>query len=83
MNLNNSMAVYAFRYCLGRETYAVSDCVEWLIANWDSLTKSSQNLMIHEIKEAFIHKRLSRLGESQWRQLLDAVEKKEDSCSVT
>ena len=31
------MVICAFRYCLGRRTYVVSECVAWLIRVWDKL----------------------------------------------
>ena len=28
------MAIAAVRYCLGRMSYIVGDCADWLIAEW-------------------------------------------------
>ena len=48
----DQMMFYAFRYCLGRMTYAVDDCARYLIANWDRLSENSQKLIVKEINEA-------------------------------
>jgi hypothetical protein len=29
------MIIAAVRYCIGRRSYIVSDCVDWILANWD------------------------------------------------
>lgn len=43
---------YSFRYCLGRMTYAVSDCVNLLIKYWWLLSRPTQKLIQREIREA-------------------------------
>jgi hypothetical protein len=34
----SNLAVAAHNYCLGRQTYIVGACIEWLLANWSKLT---------------------------------------------
>lgn len=34
------MAIAAFRYCLGRMTYIVGDCADWLIEQWPILPEN-------------------------------------------
>lgn len=41
----SEILIYTFRYCLGRRTYAVNDCVEYLHSYW-------QELIHKEINEA-------------------------------
>ena len=36
------MIIAATRYCLGRMTYIVSDCADWLIKIWPLLSPSTQ-----------------------------------------
>ncbi len=73
--IDSAMAVYAFRYCLGRQTYAVSDCVSWLIANWDILEENDQKLIIKETREALRHGSwISKIDEIEWCKLIDAVQ---------
>lgn len=47
------MAVSAVRYCLGRRTYIVSDCQEWLCAIWDKLPEKAQAIIQRDVEEAF------------------------------
>lgn len=48
----NLMVIAAFRYCLGRRTYIVSSCVDWLLFWWDDLDDVTKNLIVKEIQEA-------------------------------
>ena len=41
------------RYCLGRMTYIVSDCANWLIKIWPLLSPSTQRIVRLDIEEAF------------------------------
>ena len=50
--MNNSITFYAFRYCLGRQSYAVAECVEYLLDNWESIEYGTRLIMISEIEEA-------------------------------
>ena len=45
------LLIYAFRYTLGRRTYAVSTIVELLKINWDIISEGDKRLYINEIKE--------------------------------
>lgn len=47
------MAVSAVRYCLGRSTYIVSDCQEWLCDIWDKLPEKAQAIIQRDVEEAF------------------------------
>lgn len=51
LNLKEDILIYAFRYCLGRKTYAVSDCVSNILANWNELTPRAKDLFYSEIKK--------------------------------
>ncbi len=61
------MAVAAFRYCLGRRTYIVSDCVRWIIRWWETFHPQTKALMVKEVHEAI---KLDRAGDacdlSEW-----------------
>jgi hypothetical protein len=50
---NDLMAMAAFRYCLGRRTYIVSACREWLQRHWDKFEPSTRSLILREVEEAF------------------------------
>jgi len=47
----NLMVVAAFRYCLGRRTYIVGSCVEWLKCYWHEFDANSKIIIAREIKE--------------------------------
>lgn len=50
---NDLMVVAAFRYCLGRRTYIVGVCADWLIAQWPNFSDSTKDLIQRELEEAF------------------------------
>ncbi len=52
MNLDEEILFYAFRYTLGRMSYAVGTVSECIIKNWDNLTEHTQKIIQKEIKEA-------------------------------
>lgn len=47
------MVVAAVRYCIGRMTYIVGDCADWIIANWKDWPESTQASIKRDIEEAF------------------------------
>lgn len=66
----------AFRYCLGRRSYIVDPCCEYLIKNWDSFLKSTQNIIREEITQAIVTKNCGMsCDEACWQKVLDNVSK--------
>ena len=47
------MVVASVRYCLGRMTCVVSDCCDWLIEIWPTLTESTRNIVKRDIEDEF------------------------------
>ena len=47
------MVIAATRYCLGRMTYVVGDCCDWLIKIWPLLSPITQRIVRLDIEEAF------------------------------
>lgn len=47
------MIVAAFRYCLGRQTYIVHECADWLLAHWGSIEQPVRSLIQRELERAF------------------------------
>lgn len=45
--------VATFRYCLGRQTYIVQECVDWLMLHWPSIQKPVRTLIQRELERAF------------------------------
>jgi len=65
------MVVWAFRYCLGRKTYAVEDCVSNIVANWDLLNIRIKNLIHKEINEAIAENRIGmEMDYNSWQKVL-------------
>jgi hypothetical protein len=56
------MAIAAFRYCFGRMSYIVSDCVDWLILIWPDLQEHTRAVILRDIKEGFECDRRQRNG---------------------
>lgn len=50
---DHQAAVWAVRYCLGRMTYVVGSCVEWLIWVWPDLNEDARSIIKRDIEEAF------------------------------
>jgi hypothetical protein len=49
--MKEDIIFYAFRYALGRKSYAVAEVVTYLLEVWDELTTDTQEMVIKEIKE--------------------------------
>ena len=47
------MAVCAFRYCLGRMTYIVSDCADWLIEQWPTMPENVKAIIKRDLEAEF------------------------------
>lgn len=43
------MLMAAFRYCLGRRTYIVDDCIKWLTRWWGHITDHDRVLIVKDI----------------------------------
>ena len=46
------MVTAAVRYCLGRSSYIVGDCVDWLLANWERFEPGCRLVILRDISEA-------------------------------
>lgn len=47
------MALAAFRYCVGRMTYIVGDCANWLIENWNAIPEGTRACIQRDLEEEF------------------------------
>lgn len=47
------MVVAAFRYCLGRRTYIVQDCVNWLIDYWPQFNPGVKQIIAGDLEDEF------------------------------
>jgi len=46
------MNVAAFRYCLGRSSYIVGACIDWLKRYWKDFSKNTQSVILRDLVEA-------------------------------
>jgi len=63
------MAVAAVRYSIGRMTYIVSDCADWLISVWPELTDNARNIIKRDVEEAFARDDEDRADSSYYKAL--------------
>lgn len=50
---NDLMVLSAFRYCLGRQTYIVGVCADWIVDMWHSFPESQKAFIKRELEEGF------------------------------
>ncbi len=50
--VSEDMVMYAFRYALGRKTYAVGTVSKYLIENWHRFRQFTREQIVKEIEEA-------------------------------
>lgn len=71
------MAIAAFRYCLGRRTYIVGDCAEWLIRTWPLLEENAQNVIKRDLEEEFKRDNDARENNEDYKPLGDDCDRAE------
>lgn len=54
------MAIAAFRYCLGRQSYIVGDCAEWLQHQWTNIAPNARHVIERDLREAIARDDQSR-----------------------
>lgn len=66
------MAMAAFRYCLGRQSYIVGSCLGWLRAHWGQLTPNTRNVILRDTVEALMDGRAGSeaIDAPGWRDFL-------------
>jgi hypothetical protein len=48
------MSLAAFRYCLGRRSYIVGSCLEWLRDTWEQFEPNTKSVMVRDTIEALM-----------------------------
>jgi len=83
------MAIAAFRYCLGRMTYIVPACTEWLEREWPRLPQRDRAVISRELADAITQDSMARahgedykpLGQdcdrAAWVKLAEFIEKEQ------
>lgn len=71
-DFNEDIAFYAFRYALGRKTYAVKDVVDYLIQNWGKISARSKELIFKEINQAIAEGQSGmHCDTEQWQRVIE------------
>jgi hypothetical protein len=47
------MIIAAVRYCIGRRTYIVSDCADWILANWGDWPENVKTIIQRDLEGEF------------------------------
>jgi hypothetical protein len=47
------MVTAAVRYCIGRRTYIVSDCADWILDNWRDWPEKVKNVIQRDLEYEF------------------------------
>jgi len=74
--MKNEQAIlfYAFRYVLGRKTYAVAEVVETLIDEIDNIPENHKNIMRVTIENAIESGEAGhKMDVKEWRKVLDEL----------
>jgi hypothetical protein len=66
---NDLMVTAAFRYCLGRKTYIVGYCCDWLIEQWDNFGDQTRALIRNELEDAFWQDKKDREDNKDYYEL--------------
>lgn len=73
LELPDWMLLYAYRYTLGRATYAVGEMTDWLLDNWHKLSHNEKELIKHDIKMADKESRIGMdMDRERWLKILEA-----------
>jgi len=72
---DSNILIFAVRYAIGRKTGAVTKIVEWILKEWNNLTKEDRTDIIKEILE--YEKHYGNLGMDWQRELWYRIVNKE------
>lgn len=71
MKLNEDILFYAFRYALGRSTYAVNDVATAIEENWSALHPNTKSTIQKEIETAIISNNFGMgMDKQSWEKIL-------------
>jgi len=69
--MKENIILYAFRYCLGRQSYAVSEMVEYLLENWKNISEQTKEKIKHEIECAIRSNEAgANIDVKEWKKIL-------------
>jgi len=70
------MVIAAFRYCLGRRTYIVETCAEWIVKMWPVFSKGNRMLIVRDLEEAFREDDRQRAEGDRYKTLGDDCDRR-------
>ena len=74
--VDNDIIFYAFRYALGRKTYAVKDVSDYIVNHWEEIDPLTQQLIWGEIDEAIKRGEAGMsVDELAWARILELLVK--------
>lgn len=77
VDFNEGILFYAFRYAIGRRTYAVKDVVNYLFDNWYFISGNTKKLIIKEINQAIEKDEAGMDCDiEEWNKILDLDKEK-------
>ena len=71
------MATAAFRYCCGRRTYIIRDCVDWLLDQWPTFSDTAKAIIRSDLEDAFARDDADRERGSDYKALGHDCDRKE------
>lgn len=67
----SAIVFYAFRYALGRKSYAVGEVVNYILKHWNDLQEREKRAMREEINTAIATDRIGmKMDREQWERIL-------------
>ena len=63
------MVTAAVRYCLGRQTYIVGSCADWLIEQWPAINERTRSVIKRDVEEAIKDDDEARATGSKYKPL--------------
>lgn len=71
--MDGLMITAAIRYCIGRRTYIVGECVDWILANWNDWPENVKTILQRDLEYEF-----DRDAQNpDWNRLGDDCDKRE------
>ena len=71
------MTIAAVRYCLGRRTYIVGDCVDWMREHWHAWTPNMRSVIQRDVEEEFRRDDEARARGDEYKPLGMDMDRKE------
>lgn len=70
INVDESILFYAFRYALGRTSYAAHEVIDEITINMNNISSETKNLIIKEIEDAERNDKLGMIADrKRWLKL--------------